>query len=112
MVRKQISSAMKGYLVVILLVFAGVSFGQEAVDLVTGEGMRIGSIETLGNRSLGRPKVLSKVSSRVGELFNADSAALDCERIGGLEGVHTAYYNKKIVGKQILLTYISLFLKD
>jgi outer membrane protein insertion porin family len=93
-------------MVVVLLCFAGVSFGADAGTKVIGEGMRIGGIETFGNRSIGRPKIITEVSSKVGEIFNPESAAADCERIGSIEGVHTAYYNKKIVEGQLLLTYV------
>ena len=106
MIKKRISSAWVGCLVSALLVFGGVCFAADADSTVDHEKLRIGGVETLGNHSISRPKVLSKVRARTGDLFNAASAAEDCDRIGHIEGVHTAYYNKKIVDNKVMLTFV------
>ena len=100
MSKKRIRSEWVGCLVVGLLVFGGVCFAADAGSTADHEKLRIGGVDTLGNHSISRPKVLSKVRARTGDMFNAASAAEDCDRIGHIEGVHTAYYNKKIVGNK------------
>jgi outer membrane protein insertion porin family len=70
------------------------------------EQMRIGSIETAGNVTISRVKILSTVRARVGELFNAASAAEDAMRIARIEGVRRAYYNTEVVENQVKLTFV------
>lgn len=103
---KQVNSVWVGCLAVALLVFGGVCFAADTGSIADHEKMRIGGVDTLGNHSISRPKVLSKVRARTGDLFNAASAAEDCDRIGHIEGVHTAYYNKEIVDNKVMITYV------
>lgn len=66
----------------------------------------IGSIKTAGNRSVGSEQILSKVRSRVGEVFDPATAAEDAKRIAGLSGVDYAYYNTDAAGDKIGLTFV------
>jgi len=66
----------------------------------------IGSIRTVGNVSINRGQILSKVRSRVGELFDPETAKEDARRIAGLAGVEYSYYNTAIVDDGIQLTFV------
>lgn len=68
--------------------------------------MSIGSIITAGNVSISRDKVLSKVRSRVGQQFDAATAAEDAKRIAELPGVEYSYYNTVIADDKIQLTFV------
>ncbi|MCJ7729106.1 MAG: hypothetical protein MUO27_04410, partial [Sedimentisphaerales bacterium] len=66
----------------------------------------IGSIEVVGVRSVASTLVLSEVRSRVGELFDAQTAAADARRIAELPGVENSYYNTAVVDGKIKLTFV------
>ncbi len=66
----------------------------------------IGSIEVAGVRSIASTLVLSKVRSRVGELFDAQTAAADAKRIAELPGVEYSYYNTAVVDGKIKLVFV------
>ncbi len=68
--------------------------------------LEIGSIETAGNRSISSIRILSKVHSRVGQLFDPTTAAEDAKRIAELSGVEYSYYNTAIVENKIQLTFV------
>ncbi|UCF42660.1 MAG: outer membrane protein assembly factor BamA [Planctomycetota bacterium] len=84
-------------------------------SLVFGEGrgmegesekLAVGSIRTAGNVSISSVQILSRVRSRVGELFDPATAAEDARRIAELDGVDYAYYNTDVVGNKIQLTFV------
>jgi len=66
----------------------------------------IGSISTAGNVSISSAEILSKVRSRVGQLFNPAAAAEDAKHIAELAGVEYSYYNTAIVDEEIQLTFV------
>ena len=66
----------------------------------------IGSISTAGNVSISSEKILSKVRSRVGQQFDAATAAEDAKRIAELAGVEYSYYNTAVVDEKIQLTFV------
>ncbi|MGA1979962.1 MAG: outer membrane protein assembly factor BamA [Sedimentisphaerales bacterium] len=66
----------------------------------------IGSIGTAGNVSISSDKILSKVRSRVGQQFDAATAAEDAKRIAELPGVEYSYYNTTVVDEKIQLTFV------
>ena len=68
--------------------------------------MPIGSISTAGNVSISNDKILSKVRSRVGQQFDADTASEDAKRIAELSGVEYSYYNTAVVDGKIRLTFV------
>ena len=68
--------------------------------------LEIGSIETAGNRSISSIRILSKVHSRVGQLFDPTTAAEDAKRIAELSGVEYSYYNTAIVENKIQLVFV------
>jgi outer membrane protein insertion porin family len=68
--------------------------------------MSIGSIGTAGNVSISNDKILSKVRSRVGQQFDAATAAEDAKRIAELPGVEYSYYNTAVVDEKIQLTFV------
>jgi len=68
--------------------------------------MSISSISTAGNVSISSDKILSKVRSRVGQQFDAATAAEDAKRIAELAGVEYSYYNTAVVDKKIQLTFV------
>ncbi len=68
--------------------------------------MSISSISTAGNVSISSDKILSKVRSRVGQQFDAATAAEDAKRIAELAGVEYSYYNTAVVDEKIQLTFV------
>lgn len=78
------------------------STGVSSVD----NELLIGSIGTAGNVSIDNDKILSKVHSRVGQQFNADTAAEDAKRIAELPGVEYGYYNTAVVDEKVRLTFV------
>jgi len=66
----------------------------------------IGSIRTEGNRRYSSAQILSKVRSRVGELFDPAAAGQDAKRIAEFGGVEYSYYNTTIVDNKIQLTFV------
>ncbi len=79
-----------------------------AVSSVSGaEGQQIGSIQVIGNRSIGSERILPRIRSRVGEPFNSATAAEDVKRISELPGVQTSYYNDNtVVDDKIQLVFV------
>ncbi len=69
-------------------------------------GAVIVSIEVTGNVSLGRSEILSKVRSRVGQLFDPAVAEEDAKRIAGLAGVELSYYSIARADAKIGLTFV------
>ncbi len=65
----------------------------------------IGAIRTVGNRSISEKQILSRVVSRVGDLFDPAVAAEDTKRIAELDGVEYSYYNTAVVEDKIQLTF-------
>ena len=74
--------------------------GEEAAKSV------IESVVVAGNVSIDGKDVLSKVHSRAGELFDANTAAQDVKRIAELPGVEYSYYNTAVAEDKIKLTFI------
>jgi len=68
--------------------------------------LRIGSIEIAGNVTIIKATILASVRARVGELYNKASANEDSKRIAQIEGVEYAYYNTKVAGGQVELTFV------
>ena len=83
----------KGF-VLFLLLSALVSFGAE-------EPLPVASIEVTGNISISDTEVLSRVRSRVGQIFDAVTATEDAKRIGEMEGVSFSYYSTETVDNKI-----------
>jgi len=73
---------------------------------VTANELVIGSIETVGARSVTEVKILAKVRSREGQLFDAKTADEDAKRIAELSAVEKSYYNTKLVDGKIQLTFV------
>jgi outer membrane protein insertion porin family len=72
-----------------------------------GSGMII-EVKTAGNRAVSTALILSKIRSRVGQLFDAEMASADAERIAELSGVESCYYNTEVVNGRIQLTFVVL----
>jgi outer membrane protein insertion porin family len=70
------------------------------------EQLPIGSINIAGNVSINSVEILSKVRSRVGQLFDPAIAAEDAKRIAELPGVNYSYYNTAVVDEKIQLTFV------
>ncbi len=68
--------------------------------------MPIGRIEAVGARSITSARVLSEVRSRVGGLFDAETAAADARRIAELPGVEYSYYNTAVADGKIKLVFV------
>lgn len=66
----------------------------------------IGSIKTAGNRSITESRILSRVRSRVGDVFDADTAAEDAKRIAEISGVEYSYYNQQVIDGKVHLTFV------
>ncbi|MCF7955063.1 MAG: outer membrane protein assembly factor BamA [Phycisphaerae bacterium] len=89
----------------LLFVIAGLCLA-EVSEEVSAEGKRIRSIETAGNVSIFRAKILSQIRARVGEKFKVASAEEDAARIGKLDGVKYAYFNTEVIDDTVKLTYV------
>jgi outer membrane protein assembly complex protein YaeT len=70
------------------------------------EEMTLGAVEAQGNVTVSRSRVLSTVRARVGQLFDAASAAEDARRAAQIDGVEYAYYNTAVVDGQVKLTFV------
>jgi len=90
----------------ILVVYIPYCGAQDSSADTALEELRIGSIETAGNVTISRAKILSTVRARTGELFNAASAAEDARRIAQIEGVRSVHYNTRVVENQVTLTFV------
>lgn len=89
-----------------LAVGAGFCRAQDTGAASAGEGLRIGSVETMGNVTINTDKILATVRARKGQSFDAALATEDARRIAGLDGVEYAYYNTEVVGNQVKLTFV------
>jgi outer membrane protein insertion porin family len=87
--------------ILIVLLSLGLAFSD-----ANGVEEVISSIETAGNRSVSRARVLAEARSRVGEVFDPDTASEDAKRIAELSGVEYAYYNTVVVDEKIRLTFV------
>ncbi|MHC4150033.1 MAG: BamA/OMP85 family outer membrane protein, partial [Planctomycetota bacterium] len=98
---------MKKSCTVIFVLIAGFVSGQTAAQEspVAAETV-IGVIETAGNITVTRERILSRVRSRAGQAFEAAAAAEDARRIAGIEGVEYAYYNTVLVEGKVKLTFV------
>jgi len=67
--------------------------------------LTIGEIEVKGNITIDTAAILSRVRSRVGELFDAGAAAEDAKRIGELDGIEYAYYSTVVVENKVKLIF-------
>jgi outer membrane protein insertion porin family len=85
-----------------LLLIGGSAFSSDSNE----PELPIGSIEVVGVRSVASARILSEVRSRVGELFDAQTAAADARRIAELPGVENSYYNTAVVDERIKLTFV------
>ncbi len=92
----------------ILAVFLslGSVFAQSTVTVEQPQELVIGSIRVAGNVSIAGNEVLSRVRSRVGQLFNSARADEDTKRIAELAGVDYSYYNREVVDNKIRLTFV------
>ncbi|MBN1391412.1 MAG: BamA/TamA family outer membrane protein [Sedimentisphaerales bacterium] len=87
----------------LLLITPSLLFSQEeAAD----DKMLIGGISAAGNVSISSDAVLSKVRSRVGQQFDAATAAEDAKRIAEIPGVEYGYYNTAVADGKVQLTFV------
>ncbi len=68
--------------------------------------VRIARVLTVGNYNISRAKILSRVRSRAGELFDPATSAEDAKRIAELSGVEYSYFNTAIVDNKLELTFV------
>ncbi len=87
--------------VVLLSVVCGYCFG-----VGVEEGLVIGSVEVAGNVSRDRRSILSRARVRVGDVFDEKSVSEDAERIAGLDGVSSSYYNTELVEGKVRLVFV------
>ncbi|MHC4195056.1 MAG: outer membrane protein assembly factor BamA [Planctomycetota bacterium] len=66
----------------------------------------ISRIETAGNSVIDESRILARVRSRAGELFDESTASEDSRRIAKLEGVAYSYYNIEVIDKEVVLTFV------
>lgn len=84
-------------IVLLLILFSAVT---------TAIGEQIESIQTAGNRTISRTKIMSKVYSRSGQQFDSKIAADDAKRIAELPGVQFSYYSVDTIDGKIKLTFV------
>jgi len=87
-------------LAVFFLCIAGEAAAQETAKY------EVGSIEVEGNVGLSSAEILSKVRSRVGQVFDAAAAAEDSRRIAKLYGVEYSYYSTTVTDGKIKLVFV------
>ena len=87
------------FVFVFLLLPALVTFGAD-------DQLPIESIEVTGNVSISDTEVLSRVRSRVGQMFDAVTATEDARRVAEIEGVSFSYYSIRTVDNKIRLTFV------
>lgn len=90
---------------IVLLLFSSISLCGEQASDKEFSGLRIGSIETAGNRNVERSEILSRIRSRVGDSFDPETAAEDVKRIAELPGIQRGWYNTSIVDGQVRLIF-------
>jgi outer membrane protein assembly factor BamA len=66
----------------------------------------VGSVKVAGNVSMETERILSRVRSKVGDLFSEETANEDVGRIAALVGVASATYEWKLVDGQIQITFV------
>ncbi len=66
----------------------------------------ISNIDTQGNITISKTKVLSVVQTRSGDKYDEDVLNEDCRKIAEIDGVEYAYYNTEDTDEGISLTYI------
>lgn len=69
-------------------------------------GKEIAIVKTAGNLSISTNKILSKVRSRAGQMFDPATAAEDAKRIAQLPGVEYSYYSTSVIDNKIGLTFV------
>lgn len=89
---------------VISLICLLISVGMAAEQ--SPEGLLIESVDVAGNVTLTRAEILSVVRARAGQTFNGQMAAEDVRRIAKLDAAESAYYNTRIEGNKVILTYV------
>jgi len=97
------------FFLIFLFVFLGLSsplFAQQ-VSEPNLAALRIGSIETAGLRVIDSNMVLSRVTSRVGDFFDPQTAAEDVKRIAELAGIQRAWYSTEIVNGKVKLIFVA-----
>jgi outer membrane protein assembly complex protein YaeT len=102
------------FVICCLLLVGGSAFSSDinepsrsaSVEQKGGSILPIGSIEVVGARSIAENRIMSRVRSRVGEMFDAEVAAADTKRIAELAGVDYSYYNTAVVDGKIKLTFV------
>jgi outer membrane protein assembly factor BamA len=92
--------------VLVVVIYSGYCLGQDAGTVSGAEGLRIGSIKTKGNVTIGTAKILATVRARVGQSFNTASATEDAQRIAKIDGVEYAYYNTAVAEGAVELTFV------
>ncbi len=103
-IRKE-STIKEGVVFFLLLVFVGFCLADDN-QKVSAVGKKISVIETAGNVSISRAKVLSRVRARVGEKFDEVSASEDVKRIAMIDGIKYSYYNTVVNADEVKLTYV------
>ncbi|MFC1677188.1 outer membrane protein assembly factor BamA [Planctomycetota bacterium] len=76
------------------------------VSLGADDQLPVESIKVTGNVSISDTEVLSRVRSRVGQMFDAVTATEDASRIAEIEGVSFSYYSSETVDNKIRLTFV------
>ncbi len=94
------------FLICILLSYVDSAFSSNGQSPSSDSQLVIGSIQTAGSQNIEKARILAKVRSKVGQLFDADVATEDAKRIAELEGVEYSYYNTNIEDNKVQLTFV------
>ena len=81
------------------------SFARDAAQTDL-EGLPIGVIETEGNVTITRAKILSTATVKVGELFEKSVVTKDVELIGAIDGIERAWYNGEAVDGRVKVVFV------
>jgi outer membrane protein insertion porin family len=99
------SAPVLGLWVLVVVVSVGTCFAAE-ITQTNPEGLVIASVETEGNITITRAKILSTATVKAGEFFDTSVVTSDVELIGRLDGVERAWYNAKVVDGKVKLTFV------
>ncbi|WP_413578263.1 outer membrane protein assembly factor BamA [Bdellovibrio sp. HCB290] len=71
----------------------------------TASGLTIKSIEVSGNRKIEKDAILSKITTKVGDEYKAESVRADVQALFGLGYFNNIEVNRQVSGKEAVLTY-------
>lgn len=91
-------------LCLVLAVLAGTA--NVLADETDADGLTIERINVVGNAYVETSRILSVIRSKQADAFSAKEATVDAERIARITAIEQAWYNIKIAGDKVVLTFV------